>query len=170
MVAGVVLLVVAGLAVVGWVWRHPTAFREAGGWGLSHRSWPVDTPLYIGMTYETPDAEGRVTIHAARAKEVRDSANSVIDFFVCTVDATSGVGAIGAVPESDIHDECSSLVPAEGASMELNAKPRQQVVMAVSLARPGRIQVRGVELTYSHGWRRGTQLVGGEIDLRTRRQ
>jgi hypothetical protein len=36
------------------------------------------------------------------------------DFFADTIDETAKVAPIGAVREVDIHDECSSLMPAEG--------------------------------------------------------
>jgi hypothetical protein len=164
------LALVAGLAVLGWTWRHPTAFPEAGGWGVGSHQRPVGAPFYVGMTSENHDARGTVTIHSARAHVVRDSAAAEIEFFVCTVDPSSGVGSIGAVPQSEIHHECSALVPAEGAKMRLNATPRQQVVMAVSLSHAGRVKVEGLDLDYSHGWQHGTQRTGGEVDLGSRQR
>ncbi|MDP3892242.1 hypothetical protein [Nocardioides sp.] len=159
------LAVLAGMVALGWVWRHPTAFGEAGGWGVSNSSWPLGTTLYVGMTYEPPEATGEVVVRSAQPRVPLDSADSGIAFFVCTVDSSAGVGAVGTVGESDIQEECSSLRPAEGASLTLNATPREQLVMAVTPHQRGRLTVRGVDLTYSHGWQRGAQLIGGEVEL-----
>jgi hypothetical protein len=61
-------------------------------------------------------------------------------------------------------------VPVEGATLELNADPYQQLVMAVMLTKAGRVHVEGVDLDYSHGWQRGTQRIGGDFDVRHRRR
>ena len=159
--AGTVL--VAGLAAAGWSWRHPAAFTEAGGWGVGHKDLPLGVPLYLGMSNEDRGTSGVVSIHAARPHVVSDSASARIEFFVCTIDESAGVGAIGTSLGSDIHDYCSALVPAEGATLELNADPPQQLVMAVSLTNAGRVQVQGIDLDYSDGWQRGTQRIGGDV-------
>jgi hypothetical protein len=164
--AGIVLL--AGAATAGWSWRHPAAFPEAGGWGVGHRDLPLDLPLYVGVSEAGREASGVVSIHSARANVVSDSAGARIRFFVCTLEENAEVGSIGAYRGSEIYDDCSSLVPAEGATMELNADPKQQLVMAVALTNTGRVHVEGVDLDYSHGWQRGTQRIGGDVDVRHR--
>jgi hypothetical protein len=167
LVGSAVLLVVSSV-LLGLEWRHPDAFRAGGGWGVSNDQWPTNKPLYVGMSYEHRDASGTVSIHSARAIGMRDSADSIIDFLVCTIDPEGGVGAVGIVGPAEIQRECRALEPAEGATLELNADPHQQLVLAVTLTRAGGISLRGVELTYSHGWRRGTQRIGGEVEVHTR--
>lgn len=159
--------VVAALLVLGDRWRHPTVYPGTGGWGMSSRNFPVGVPLYVGMTYEGRDQHGTLTIRGTRAHVVANSSDATIDFFVCTVNR-SVVGAIGSVDEAGIHEQCLTLVPAEGARLELNADPRQQVVMAVTNAHAGRVRIVGMDLSYSHGWQRGTQRTGGVIVLASR--
>lgn len=97
-----------------------------------------------------------------------NSSGAMIDFFVCTVDQSAGIGSIGSVLGDEIQNECLTLVPAEGARLELHATPRQQVVMAVTNAHPGRVRIVGMDLSYTHGWQRGTQRTGGTLVLRSR--
>lgn len=162
------MVLLAGLAAAGWWWRHPAAFTEAGGWGVGNKDFPLGVPLYVGMSYEERGASGAATIHAVRTHVVSDSAGARIEFFVCTIDKSAGVGAIGTYRGSTIHHDCSSLLPAEGATLRLNADPRQQLVMAVSLTHAGRVQIQGVDLDYNYGWQHGTQRIGGDVDVRHR--
>ena len=98
-------------------------------------------------------------------QRVQDSADTDVTFYVCTIAPLAGVGAIGSSNEDDIHEYCGSLVPAEGATLRLHASPMQQVVMAVTLRRPGRVRIDGVDLDYRLGWQAGTQRIGGEVRL-----
>ncbi|HET7736559.1 MAG TPA: hypothetical protein VFK52_11320 [Nocardioidaceae bacterium] len=153
------------LAVLGWFWRHPEAFDDAGGWGVGSDSWRVNAPMYVGMSYAQPDAEGTVRIHSVKAADLSAPSDAVIEFFVCTIDPDGDASAIGAIGDP-ISDACASLVPAEGAKLDLDAKPMQQLVVAMTLPTPGRLSMTGVDVTYSYGWRRGTQRIGGDIDLK----
>ena len=62
-----------------------------------------------------------------------------------------------------MHEYCDALVPADGATLRLDADPMQQVVMAVTLRQPGRVRVDGMDLEYTLGWQAGTQRIGGEV-------
>lgn len=149
-------------------WRsHPTAFVPAGGWGTSHDAFRAGRTLYVGMTYEAREAEGVVTLTGLAPRLTDDSSGTIVEFFVCEVDSSAGIGAIGNVYGRGIGEQCTSLVPAEGARLRLNADPKQQVVMAVSPQRPGGVTVDGIDITYVHGWQHGSQRVGGEVRLRT---
>lgn len=153
---------VAGLGVAGWRWREISVYPEAGGWGMGARTWKIGKPIYIGMSYEKDDAHGTITITSARPDVVHDSADAHIGFYVCTVN-TAETGAIGSSDERDMRRFCSSLVPADGARLKLNAHPFQQVVMAVTLTRPGRVKIAGMRISYARGWHRGSDLTGGII-------
>lgn len=168
LILGLALVILASLVTVGWVSRHPGAFREGGGWGVGHERWPASTAMYVGFSYEHKHARGAVTIHSVEANVVADSSNATVDFFVCTIDPAADVGAIGSANERSIRQQCSALVPAEGATMQLNAEPRQQLVIAVSPSHAGQVEIHGADVTHSHGWRRGTEFIGGEIQLRSR--
>ena len=163
----VVLILIAGIAWLGWTWRHPDVFPEAGGWGVRNKHFPIGEPLYVGMSYEDETATGTITVESARARVVTNTADAKIEFFVCVVDPASGVGSVGAVRQDDFEDECPSATPVEGAALELklNATPREEVVIAVTLSHAGQIQIEGFDLTYSRGWQHGTQHIGGEVDL-----
>lgn len=152
--------------VAGWVWRHPQAFEPAGGWGMAGIS-PVGVPTYVGMSYDRDGEHGVATIHDARAHVLLNSAGARIDFFVCRVDGSSGVGAIGSVRgEKEIQRECLSLEPVDEARVRLGRAPMDQIVMAVTLTTPGRVAIDSAEVRYSRGWQTGTQSIGGEVRLR----
>lgn len=69
------------------------------------------------------------------------------------------------VGESDVHQERSELVPAQNATMDLT---QAQLVVAITPGRAGSLSFAGLDLHYSHGWRNGTQRVGGDAWLRAR--
>lgn len=163
-----VLALIAALLLIGARWRHPTVFPGAGGWGMSSRNFALGEPLYVGMSYEKRGQSGTATIRDVTANVVRNSSHATIEFFVCTVNTSSGIETIGSVDGDGIHDFCLTLEPAAGREIKLNADPRQQVVMALTNMDPGRVKIVGMDLSYSHGWQRGTQLTGGTVVLASR--
>jgi hypothetical protein len=153
---GVATLLVIALA---WTWRHPHAFQTADGYSVSQTHWTVGAPAYFGI--DGPSAtNGSVLIHSVRADGLRDSANAEIKFYVCTVGAASGVGMIG---ESELVQSCAVLATAEGAEMHLDDS--QRLVVSITASRPGDVSFESAGVTYSYGWRRGTQHVGGRVSL-----
>jgi hypothetical protein len=158
---------VAGLVRLGWVWRHPSAFDEPGGFGMSGRQ-PVDEPLYAGLVFEKDGATGEVELDSVHAHVTRNSAAAKIEFYLCFIDPAADVGAIGSVEQQDLDDDCEMLIPAEGATMQLNAAPRQQLVVGVTLTSPGSVRLGSVDVTYSYGRQHGTQRTGGELVLATK--
>lgn len=145
-------------------WRSPDAFDE-GSTGHSRTTLPVGEPIYLGITHERHSAEGSIRIRDVQPDLGENDAEATVEYFLCTVDPSSGVGSIGSVDARLIGDECSELVAAEGQEMELNARPRQQLVLAVTPTKPGTVTVEGTELSYSYGWRRGTQRLGDSLEL-----
>ncbi|HEU4566417.1 MAG TPA: hypothetical protein VFR99_00180 [Marmoricola sp.] len=160
-VVAVAVVAVAGMVL--WNWRQISVYPKTGGWGAGSHTWSVGRPIYFGMSYEPHDAHGTITIRSARANVVHDSANARIVFQVCTIDPGEEIGAIGSSDERGIRKYCSSLVPAAGATLKLNARPFQQVVMAVTLTRPGEVEIDGMNIDYERGWQRGSDLTGGTI-------
>ena len=163
LVFALVIAAVSGLAALGLHLRQPTAFRETDGWAAGVENRDLDDPLYVGMSYADDDAEGTITIRSARAHVVENSADADITFYVCALAPLTGIGAIGSSNEQDMRELCDSLVPADGATLRLDAQPMQQVVMAVTLRQPGRVRVDGMDLEYTLGWQAGTQRIGGEV-------
>jgi hypothetical protein len=163
LVGALVVAAVSGLAALGLHLRQPTAFRETDGWAAGVEDRDLGDPLYVGMSYPEDDADGTITIRSASANVVENSAGADISFHVCTIAPHTGIGAIGSSNEKDMHEYCDALVPADGATLRLDADPMQQVVMAVTLRQPGRVRVDGMDLEYTLGWQAGTQRIGGEV-------
>jgi hypothetical protein len=157
-------LVAAG-AVVEHARRHPEAFRTYdSGWTTGYPHSAIDQTHYVGMSYAPKDEHGQVTIREVKAHGVDDTADASLKFFVCTL--KGDIGGIGMGRDEDVQRFCSLLVPAAGARLELNGTPRQQLLISITLRKPGRAKVHGVDLTYSYGWRSGNQHIGGNAILR----
>jgi hypothetical protein len=60
---------------------------------------------------------------------------------------------------------CSRLVPSDGTTVKLGAFADQLVVTIVP-TRPGIVLIRGLHVTYSHGWKRGPEDVGEFVRVR----
>jgi hypothetical protein len=158
------LVVVAALL---WTWRHPQAFPQASGRvDLVANDQHSGDPLYFGMTTELPASRGTVTISDIEPRVIEDTANARIRFYVCTISPRGGAGSIGSVYEPDLGQECAKVVPASGATLQLHAHPRQQVVMSVELRKPGSLRIHGMNMTYKYGWQTGTQNTGHTVLLR----
>jgi hypothetical protein len=160
----VAALIVGGL-VTGWrIYRQPAVFYGVpdivSTWGAR----PVGTPMSWGMSdaHEGVDPED-VSIVSATPNVLVNTANATILVRVCTIDRTSGVGGIGSV--SDLHRWCTRLVPPDGATMRLGAFADQLVVTIVP-RQPGKVLVKGLHVTYSHGWKRGPQDIGEFVRYR----
>jgi hypothetical protein len=164
LVAAVALAILAGLLALFWQWRSPGVF-EPGAITYQDRNWPVGEPIFVGVTHEPRDVRGSIEIHGAEPEVVRDSAGVRVDYLLCTINPSGNAGSVGAVIESDIDQECSSLTSIQGRAMELNADPRQQVVMSVTPTKPGTVEIEGTELSFSFGWRRGSQFMNDRLIL-----
>ncbi|HEX6249139.1 MAG TPA: hypothetical protein VFZ64_14805 [Nocardioidaceae bacterium] len=161
LVVGLLALAVGSALWVGWSWRtHPDTFRGFGNGMISTRE--VGQPLHVGMTWEGVDIEPRkVTLHDAEAHVVKDTADAEISFSLCRA-ADEPVGSAGGALER----WCSEVRPIHDTSMTLNADPRETVVMTVRPTQPGIVRVRGIDLTYTDGWRTGTEHTGSVVVVR----
>ena len=168
--AVLVTVVLVGSGFLGWTWRHPQAFVDAGGWGTGLGEKQVGDTIYVGMSYPRNRDGGHVTLHGGRVNVSSGSDNADVDLLVCTLDPDARVGAIGSYVGDNIHDDCSALEPIEGQRLDLQYAPmRQQVVLAVTLTHRGTVKVSDVTLVYSDRWQRGTQRTGGEVVVSTTR-
>jgi hypothetical protein len=162
--AVLVLALAAGLLALGWTWRHPHAFSDAGGWGMGGEEHRIGETLYVGMSYPAERDGGRVElldgqVNFSRGAEVADA-----ELLVCTLDPAAKVGAIGSTRGEDVLDYCTDLDPIDGRQLDLHYAPmRQQVLLALTLTARGTAVVQDISLTYKDGWRRGTQRTGGEV-------
>ena len=168
LLAALLAVVLGGLVLLGWTWRHPQAFVDAGGWGTELPNRQVGDTVYVGMTYPRSRDGGHVTLHSGRATVGAGADNAEVDLLVCTIDADAQFGAIGSYVGDSIYDDCSSLVPIQGQRLDLQYAPmRQQVVVAVTLTHRGSVEISDVTLDYSHRWQRGSQRTGGQVVVPT---
>lgn len=161
------LLGAAVLAGLGWAWHwhtHPAVFPSSGN-GISWES-SRERTLFIAATYPYPGDGERVTIEAVSPR-VLESTGASFEFFVCTVDLEGAdVGAIGAVNAREFEQMCPDAVPAvAGTELDVGAAVPQQLVMGVSVERSAILRTAGIDLTYRHGWQRGTQDIGEHLTV-----
>ena len=76
---------------------------------------------------------------------------------------------MGAAFGRDVDEMCAELIPVEdGTVLDVGAHDPEQLVVSVTMTEPGRLEIDGVDLTYSHGWQRGTQTVGTKVTVSSR--
>jgi len=152
-------LVLATLAVAGWWWRHPTVLADLPESQIGQE--PVGHAMFFGITRRSfGGVNGVVTLHNASANVVSDSGDARIEFFVCVKNPKLG-GTIFSV--HDNQPWCASRLPVGDAVLPLDRVPRQQLLMSVTLTRPGRLEIHGVDVTYTRGHQTGTQHLDGLI-------
>ncbi len=147
------LMLLGGLAVVGWIWRHPTAFDSAGGGRVGLRS-SVGATAFVGIADLPTDGERQVvTIESVRPDISKTIAGADIDLLLCRG------GGIGAARGS-IDRYCGSVEPLTGVDLTIGHGTRHQIVARVHSDRRGRVVIDAVEITYSTGWQQGSQTTG----------
>lgn len=158
----------ASLLWLGWTWRHPQAFHDSGGWGVGFDKRHVGDSFYAGMSYPRHGDGGHVTLHGGHVNFTTGADIADVELLVCTIAKDAQVGAIGTYGGDTIHDDCDTLVPIRGQRLDLHDAPlRQQVVLKVTLTRPGTVRIADVTVDYSYGWQRGSQRIGGEVVMST---
>lgn len=162
---GVGLLLLAVLVLIGWTWRHPTAFEDYGGWGVGNTDWRAGKTAYVAMTFPSDADSGWVRIHGADPDGLADSTGAQVAYFVCTPEPGPTGGAIGFASDSDFPQQCGGLVSATGATLSL---AKQQLIVAITPTRPGVLVLHGIDVHYTDGWQNGTQRVGGDVRIRVR--
>jgi hypothetical protein len=152
----VVLLATVLLAAGLWQWRSPNAFLEQGSTTVTMYT-PIGTTANLGLASPRQDMDPAVlTIHAVELQVVKGTAS--IEVVVCRTGA--GKAGIGAT-RGRIDRDCESHESPEGARL----RALDQLVLRVRSDEPARLIVKGVKLTYSHGWRRGSQVTGQTVDV-----
>jgi len=165
---GLIAAVVVGVALLGWSWRHPEAFHDSGGWGVTAPNSKIGETLYVGMSYPRSEDGGYVTLHGGHVNFNSGADNADVELLLCTIDPNAGVGAIGSYRGDSIHEDCSNLVPIHGQRLHLeSAGMSQQVVLAVTLTYRGSVDISDITLDYTYGWHRGSQRTGGQVVMST---
>lgn len=163
------VLMLGGLAGA-WAWRtHPQAVSEDGS-GFRTSVGADGGRLYVAVTYPDQDSTGTVSIDRAAPRTVENTAGATVDFYVCTLEGVgTGYDALGAAGPRGFAEMCPDAEPVrEGSLLGLGEDRRQQLVMGVTVHRPGVVRIRGVDLTYSKGWQHGTQSVGPDLRIKAR--
>lgn len=164
---GVVAAVVLACgAAYAWQWHtRPSVFPGAGN------RWSGPLPngtdfMIVGITGSDLDAEGAtVVLDSAEPRIRKNSGQATYEFYVCTTPDGARSGQLGMLAGQRAFDRwCPDAERVrKGTRLHTGADPAQQLVMLVRMPGPGVSSTTGVELTYSHGWQRGTQLIGPEV-------
>ena len=149
------------LLVLGWGWHwrtHPTALPDAV-FATGSTRFPPGSTHFAGVVSALADADS-VRIDRIAAVVTTNTADADVRFLVCTVDPAGGAGGVGLIREKDFARTCPDPVPAEGgAVLTPEAGRHQDVVMAVTPRRRGDVRIEALQVTYRHGWQRGTQTI-----------
>lgn len=170
---GRLALPVALLAVLGgtaWWATHPDVFDDAGGFGMTTVPEPVGQTYYAGIVSTSITDERReLELRSATPVVHSDSAGADIEVYVCEVDPTQDAVGVGT-QRKEPTDVCLTFEPAAEGTLLLTGgdAPRHELVLAVTATRPGVVEVRGVEVSYRTGLRRGTEVTGGHLTYRAR--
>ena len=165
--AGVVL--VAGLAWA-WHWRTHPDIVPGNGAGMRMTLDDQRRSVFVTVTDPSPGEGETVRIDSATPRMLQNTAEATVEFFVCRLDLRgANHSALGAVGPRHFAGVCPDPVPVvEGTELAIGAEPPQQLLMRVVVESPGRLRIDGVDLTYTHGWQRGTQTVGPRLVIRSR--
>lgn len=170
-----VILTAAGLAVAAtaWAWHwhtHPTALERGGaGWVTTLDKTP--SSLYTGLTFPRRDPGATIEIETVTPRIIENSTGATFDYYLCSLDTESvGFDALGTVDRRGFEKFCPDAVPVEPLTNTLHTgtDPAQQLVVAITTGQRGVIRLDGFDVTYTHGWQRGTQTVGDSIKIRAR--
>lgn len=162
----VVLLLVGVGGWVGWAWRHPDAFRPYGGSADALDPAPVGRTTYFGLM-GAEEVTTRVVLTEASPRISLNTADATVEVLICDRRAGAPAGGVGLQDEQMTHGVCD-LGAVAGVSLVPGGYPARGVVVAVTPHRAGRVVVRGIDVRYDAGWRRGSQHIGLDAVLRAR--
>ena len=155
LVAGMVLALVC-VGALGWWWRHPGMFGAQGS-AVGMYS-PAGTTAWLGVAQPLRKlGSGTVTIHSAEPRVIEG--NATIEVVTCRTSGSKG--GVGAA-RGPLRGNCEELMKAEGSTLRVD----DQLLLRVHSDEPGRVIVRGVDILYSSGWQRGSQITGQTVRVR----
>ncbi|MDO7869552.1 hypothetical protein [Nocardioides jiangxiensis] len=162
----IVLVLIAIATAVGWTWRHPKTFDDYPmGLQQDMRLGKVGEPFYFSLTQGWDDRP-TVTLHDARPEITVNTAAAEVRVVACRIKTTSN-SLIGSAGEATASETCD-IQPIHDATLNAKADHLTQLLLEVTPHRPGRVEVRSVDLNYSEGWRSGHQRTGDRVTLRAR--
>lgn len=149
-----------------WWLTHPTVFHPADTKSWSHKYDKADMEtLHIGMAYPKKSYwDSTVRVTAAEPLVLENTADADITVHVCH---ERGIG-IGSVTGS-LRGYCKTILNlAAEPTLTLAPQAREQLILTITPRRSGQVRVSGMNLTYRHGLRYGTQSVGEHVLARFR--
>lgn len=161
MVAIVAVVAVIGVGAFGRWALTPDAFRPYGGITVGYsRTIPPGTGYAIGMVDERPSPSPDADIERVEARVTPGSAPVATSAVMCVpmTDPEESLG-IGIVALEELSDYCSQVLPAAGRNLA-DFPHGTSLALAVVLLAPGSVTIRGIEVTYRQGLRRGTEVTG----------
>jgi hypothetical protein len=143
-------LAVVAVSVGVWQWKSPDAFAEQGSEAGIHN--PVGTAVLVGVATPRQEMDPAVlTVHSVEPQITEGDAQ--VDVIVChTGPGRDGIGAV----RGPVDSYCESHRAPDGARLGQH----DDVILRVHSDKPGHVVIEGVKVTYSHGWRRGSQVTG----------
>ena len=147
---------------------------------IEYPGYGVGTPLRAGHTLYFGDnvvaarilnhphesGELSLNISAARPVVVENTAGASVSVVRCVL-ASNGDGPEGQGP-LETRQQCSSLSPFQSGPVTVGfSRGDDDILIAVTPAHSGVVRVHGMRVSFSSGWRHGTQHVGPEIRTRT---
>ena len=182
------LAVVAGLIWFQWWRTHPDAFAETPGEVQMTAELEVGEQMYFGMTFPAESKPGTVTLHSAQPRIVEDTADSTVSLEVCSLippgmsaagDADAGLVAVAGEPPpappavpvisvkpEELHEFCLESSGVDDEPFRAVGDwtvPSQQILVLVSGAHSGSIEIDGIDLEYSNVNQHGSQTVGQHL-------
>lgn len=152
----VAVLAILGVTAVGWWWRRPGMFGQQGNTVFIYN--PVGTTAWLDLARPSRKLEEEtVTIHSVEPQVVQGRAD--IEVVACRTDADQG--GVGAVRGS-LDEYCAWHGDPEGATLRVD----DQLLLGVHSDQPDQVVVKGVDVRYSYGWQRGSQVTGQTVRVR----
>jgi hypothetical protein len=160
--AGLTIVIVLGLVLAYSLWwTRPSTFTPVGNAFGMRQTAPDLHPVTFDMVqlpiHRSPET---ITVDSVEARPVVNTADALIAFAICQ---RSGrelfMSANGTAARS-----CDTVSDVAGEDVRLTPDGRTTITLTVTPRRPGRVVIRGMDVTYARGsdhlWQRGTQTTG----------
>ena len=166
----VVLLVFTSVTAAVWIthWRHsfsPALVKYPIG-GASTPGTAGHTLVFDDMVDESsvfshPNHPGTLTLHISSIRAVVHGNTSAAKIIIekCVLSAEGHV--LDGQPASDARGRCATLRPFHSGTVKLGYDPGDvDILIAIQPVHAGTVDVHGVKVSFTAGWRSGTQHTG----------
>jgi hypothetical protein len=163
--AASVLLLAAVVAGAWWLF-HPDLLSYGNAIHASDVAVGESMLFDSGISPATVDDSGTstprtVTITKIVPRVQTNEAEAGLTLWLCTRAGDTGVGSVAGDVRSRYCDPATQILDQAGAF----TYDRQQILVEITPSRPGQVVLRGFDVTYSDGLRRGTEHAGNRISL-----